>query len=53
MRGQAFVVFREVAAATSAKNNLNGFKIFGKIMVYIRNYLENQICIEEVKSTYI
>ena len=33
MRGQAFVVFREVAAATSAKSNLNGYTIFGKQMV--------------------
>lgn len=35
MRGQAFIVFREVAAATSAKNNLNGYTIFGKQMVIV------------------
>ena len=32
MRGQAFVVFKEVGEATSAKNNLNGYRIFGKPM---------------------
>ena len=35
MRGQAFVVFKEVAEATSAKNNLNGYRIFGKTMVHV------------------
>jgi hypothetical protein len=38
MRGQAFVVFKEVGEATAAKNNLNGFKIFGKPMVQILLY---------------
>jgi len=33
MRGQAFVVFKEVSEATAAKNNLNGYPIFGKTMV--------------------
>jgi hypothetical protein len=33
MRGQAFVVFRDVAEATSAKNNLDGFNLFDKGMV--------------------
>lgn len=32
MRGQAFIVFKEVIEAATAKNNLNGFKIFGKQM---------------------
>ena len=34
MRGQAFVVFKEVAEATAAKNNLSGYPIFGKPMVH-------------------
>lgn len=33
MRGQAFIVFKEVAEATAAKNNLGGYPIFGKPMV--------------------
>jgi U2 small nuclear ribonucleoprotein B'' len=32
MRGQAFVVFREVNQAVMAKNSLNGYPIFGKAM---------------------
>ncbi len=43
MRGQAFVVFREVGEATAAKNNLNGYPIFGKPMVDIELTLENTI----------
>ncbi len=43
MRGQAFVVFREVGEATAAKNNLNGYPIFGKPMVDIALTLENTI----------
>lgn len=43
MRGQAFVVFREVGEATSAKNNLHGYPIFGKPMVDIELTLENTI----------
>lgn len=35
MRGQAFVVFKEVGEAAAAKNNLNGYPIFGKAMVEI------------------
>lgn len=35
MRGQAFVVFKEVAEATAAKNNLSGYPIFGKPMVLV------------------
>ena len=41
MRGQGFVVFRQVAAATAAKNSLNGYAIFGKPMVAINNNSEN------------
>jgi U2 small nuclear ribonucleoprotein B'' len=44
LRGQAFVVFREVAEATAAKNNLNGYPIFGKPMVDIDPTLENMLC---------
>lgn len=43
MRGQAFVVFRQVAEATSAKNNLNGYPIFGKPMVDIDLTIENTL----------
>jgi hypothetical protein len=43
MRGQAFVVFKEVAEATAAKNNLNGYPIFGKPMVDIELSLENNL----------
>lgn len=32
MRGQAFVVFKEVNEAVMAKNSLNGYPIFGKPM---------------------
>ncbi len=32
MRGQAFVVFKEVNEAVMAKNSLSGFPIFGKNM---------------------
>lgn len=43
LRGQAFVVFREVAEATAARNNLNGYPIFGKPMVDIELTLENML----------
>lgn len=43
MRGQAFVVFREVGEATAAKNNLNGYPVFGKPMVDIELTLENTL----------
>ncbi len=32
MRGQAFVIFKEVNEAVMAKNSLNGYPIFGKNM---------------------
>ena len=32
MRGQAFVVFKQVNEAVMAKNSLNGYPIFGKTM---------------------
>lgn len=41
MRGQAFVVFRDVSEATAAKNNLNGYPVFGKPMVDIDLSVEN------------
>lgn len=43
MRGQAFVVFKEVSEATTAKNNLNGYPIFGKPMVDLELTLENTL----------
>lgn len=33
MRGQAFIVFRDVADAIRAKNNLNNYPIFDRPMV--------------------
>lgn len=53
MRGQAFIVFKEVIEATSAKNNLNGYPIFGKPMVNISINLENYICSETIQTCYI
>lgn len=53
MRGQAFVVFRDVAEATSAKNNLDGFNLFDKGMVKCIYYnLESKICCKEIKNFY-
>jgi RNA recognition motif-containing protein len=46
MRGQAFVVFKEVGEATAAKNNLNGYPIFGKPMVNIVVIIENSLCFQ-------
>jgi hypothetical protein len=43
MRGQAFVVFKEVGEATAAKNNLSGYPIFGKPMVDIALIVENPL----------
>lgn len=44
MRGQAFVVFKEVGEAAAAKNNLNGYPIFGKPMVPRESNVENTLC---------
>ena len=41
MRGQAFVVFKEVGEAAAARNNLNGYPIFGKPMVDLELIVEN------------
>lgn len=43
MRGQAFVVFRDVGEATAAKNNLSGYPIFGKPMVDVELIVENSL----------
>jgi RNA recognition motif-containing protein len=43
MRGQAFVVFKEVGEAAAAKNNLNGYPIFGKPMVDLDPIVENKL----------
>jgi U2 small nuclear ribonucleoprotein B'' len=48
MRGQAFVVFKEVAEAAAAKNNLNGYVIFGKPMVDLELSVENTLLIKTV-----
>lgn len=50
MRGQAFVVFREVGEATAAKNNLNGYPVFGKPMVDIELTLENTLRSQEEQT---
>jgi hypothetical protein len=41
MRGQAFVVFKEVGESAAAKNNLNGYPVFGKPMVDLEAIVEN------------
>ena len=43
MRGQAFVVFREVHEATTAMNNLNGYPVFGKPLVDLGLIVENTL----------
>ena len=43
MRGQAFVVFREVHEAAAARSNLNGYPIFGKPMVDKALMVENTL----------
>ena len=43
MRGQAFVVFREVHEAVAARSNMNGYPIFGKPMVDKGLMVENTL----------
>ena len=43
MRGQAFLVFKEVNEATAAKNNLTGYPIFGKPMVDLELIVEHHL----------
>ena len=43
MRGQAFVVFKEIGEATAARNNLNGYPVFGKPMVDAEVNVENTL----------
>jgi U2 small nuclear ribonucleoprotein B'' len=38
MRGQAWVVFSDVAAATHAKNTMQGFPFFDKPIVRVDGY---------------
>ena len=35
MRGQAFVVFKDISSATQAKNSMQGFPFYNKPMVSI------------------
>jgi len=35
MRGQAFIVYREITEATKAMRSLQGFPLFDKPIVYI------------------
>ena len=53
MRGQAFVVFKEVAEAAAAKNNLNGYPIFGKPMVDLELIVENTLRSQKVQNMHI
>ena len=53
MRGQAFVVFKEVAEAAAAKNNLNGYPIFGKPMVDLELIVENTLRSQTVQNMHI
>lgn len=42
-RGQAWVVFKDITAATNAKKMLNGFSLFNKDMVNINRTFWNGI----------
>ena len=53
MRGQAFVVFKEVSEAGAARNNLDGYPVFGKPMVDIELTLENQLRSETQQNMYL
>lgn len=53
MRGQAFVVFKEVGEAAAAKSNLNGYPIFGKPMVDLELIVENTVCSETQQNQYL
>ena len=53
MRGQAFVVFKEVSEAGAARNNLDGYPIFGKPMVDIELTLENQLRSQTQQNMYL
>ena len=54
MRGQAFVVFKDISSATQAKNSMQGFPFYNKPMVSVTivisslltilPQLENSIC---------
>ena len=53
MRGQAFVVFKEVAEAAAAKNNLNGYPIFGKPMVDLELIVENTLRSKTIENMHL
>ena len=53
MRGQAFVVFKEVAQAAAAKNNLNGYPIFGKPMVDLELIVENTLRRQTIQNMHL
>jgi U2 small nuclear ribonucleoprotein B'' len=38
MRGQAFVVFEDIAAATTALKSLNGFSFYDKNIVSVSSF---------------
>jgi len=39
MRGQAFIVYREITEATKAMRSLQGFPLFDKPIVYFISFL--------------
>lgn len=44
MRGQAFVIYKDINSAMEAKRKLNGNALYGKTMVnFIFDYLENSV----------
>ena len=53
MRGQAFVVFKEVAEAAAAKNNLTGYPIFGKPMVDLELSVENTLRSKTIENLQV
>lgn len=42
MRGQAFVIFKEIASATNALRSMQGFPFYDKPMV---NIIQNSLCV--------
>ena len=51
MRGQAFVVFKEIASATNAMRSMQGFPFYDKPMRIAYSKLDSDI-IAKMKGTY-
>ena len=43
MKGQAFVIYKDLNSATQAKHSLNDAVLFGKQIVFNKNKLENNL----------